>query len=147
MKAEHFSPRIYGVLIREGKVLLTRSVFHTRHFVNFPGGGIEIGEAPMDALRREFREETGLTIEPVRVLFASEGLHESTQMPIQIVSMYWLVQETGGKLMEGGNGDDVIALFWTDLSRIPTEEMFPSDLEFTRKLPGILVNANVARSS
>ena len=57
-----FSCRIYGVLHENGRVLLTRSAFRDREFVNFPGGGVEIGEAPMDALKREFVEETGLII-------------------------------------------------------------------------------------
>lgn len=138
MNLERFSCRIYGVLRRENEVLMTRSIFIKRPFVNFPGGGVELGEAPIEALRREYREETGLEIRPVRVLYASEGLHLSTQMPIQIVSVYWLVESASGTLRKGGNGDDVLDLFWSDLDHIPTDEMFPSDLEFTRKLPGLL---------
>lgn len=138
MKPERFSPRIYGVLKRGGKVLLTRSRFLTREFVNFPGGGIELTESPIDALHREYEEETGLKVVPVRVLYASEGCHISTQAPIQIVSMYWLVEEISGALKSGGNGDDVLGLFWADIDNIPTDEMFPSDLEFARRLPGLL---------
>ena len=67
MKPERFSCRIYGVLRRGDRVLLTRSRFKTREFVNFPGGGVELGEGPMDALRREYHEETGLSIKPLRV--------------------------------------------------------------------------------
>jgi 8-oxo-dGTP pyrophosphatase MutT (NUDIX family) len=33
-----------------------------------PGGGVDHGEDPRDALRREVYEETGLHVEPVRVL-------------------------------------------------------------------------------
>lgn len=137
-KPERFSCRIYGVLRRDDKVLLTRSIFIKREFVNFPGGGVELGESPISALRREYQEETGLSIEPVRVLYASEGLHISTQQPMQIVSVYWLIQENGGVLRGGGNGDDVLSLFWADIHKIPTAEMFPSDLEFARRLPGLL---------
>lgn len=137
-KPERFSCRIYGVLQRDNKVLLTRSVFIKREFVNFPGGGVELGESPGAALRREYKEETGLSIEPVRVLYASEGLHLSTQQPMQIVSVYWLIKESGGVLTLGGNGDDILSLFWAELGAIPTDEMFPSDLEFARRLPGLL---------
>ena len=122
-----FSCRIYGVLREGGRVLLTRSHFRERIFVNFPGGGVETGEAPMEALRREFREETGLEIRPVRTLYSSEGLHLSTQAPLQLVSAYWLVERAGGLLREGGNGDDVLDLFWADPASLPLSEMFPSD--------------------
>ncbi|MFA6004297.1 MAG: NUDIX hydrolase [Elusimicrobiota bacterium] len=142
MKAERFSCRIYGVLPRPGaggrvEVLLTRSLFSGREFVNFPGGGIELGEAPRDALAREFLEETGIAIEPVHILYASQAVHVSTQKPWQLVSMYWLVKQVGGTLRAGGNGDDVAATFWSELRDIPKSEMFPSDLEMLQALPGL----------
>jgi ADP-ribose pyrophosphatase YjhB (NUDIX family) len=133
-----FSCRIYGVLHENGRVLLTRSAFRDREFVNFPGGGVEIGEAPMDALKREFREETGLVVRPARTLYASEGAHLSTQAPIQIVSAYWLVERAGGELRSGGNGDDVLDLFWSELGHLPLDEMFPADREFSSRLPSLL---------
>lgn len=133
-----FSCRIYGVLRDGAKLLLTRSHFRGRTFVNFPGGGIEIGEAPLDALRREFHEETGLSIRVVKTLHSSEAAHLSTQSPIQIVSSYWLVERVSGELKHGGNGDDVLELFWAEPAKFPVEQMFPADLEFARKLSGLL---------
>ncbi len=133
-----FSLRIYGVLVEAGLLLMTRSIFLGREFVNFPGGGVELGEAPLAALRREFLEETGLTVKPQRVLYASEGFHRSTQVPMQIVSVYWLVTRGRGALKAAGNGEDVVSLFWAPLGRIPTREMFPADLEFVRRLPRLL---------
>lgn len=133
-----FSCRIYGVLREGGKVLLTRSHFRGAPFVNFPGGGVEPGEAPMAALEREFLEETGLTIRPLRTLYSSEGAHLSTAAPIQIVSAYWLVERAGGHLRRGGNGDDVLELFWADPAALPVAEMFPSDREFSGVLSRLL---------
>lgn len=135
---DYFSCRVYGVLREGRRVLLTRSKFKDRVFVNFPGGGVELGEAPVEALKREFAEETGLIVHPVRTLYASEGCHLSTQMPMQIVSVYWLVERTGGELRKGGNGDDVLDLFWASQADVPTAEMFPSDKEFAERLPGLL---------
>lgn len=136
--SRQFSCRIYGVLRQEGKVLLTRSRFRERTFVNFPGGGVDVGEAPRDALHREFFEETGLAIRQLRCLHSSEGAHLSTQAPIQIVSAYWLVERAGGELSLKGNGDDVLELFWADPAALPTAEMFPADLEFAGLLPALL---------
>ncbi len=133
-----FSCRIYGVLCDADKVLLTRSHFSGSSFINFPGGGVEIGEAPGDALRREFVEETGLVIRPVRTLYANQEAHLSTKAPIQIVSVYWLVERVSGELRLSGNGDDVLELFWCDLGKLPLHEMFPAEIEFCRNLPSLL---------
>jgi 8-oxo-dGTP diphosphatase len=133
-----FSCRIYGVLREGDKVLLARSRFKGRTFINFPGGGIEIEEAPGDALRREFLEETGLEIRPVRTLYANQDAHLSTQAPIQIVSVYWLVERVSGDLRLAGNGDDVVELFWREVEDLPLKEMFPAEVEFCRALPGLL---------
>jgi 8-oxo-dGTP pyrophosphatase MutT (NUDIX family) len=133
-----FSCRIYGVLREGEKVLLTRSHFSGSSFINFPGGGVEIEEAPGDALRREFMEETGLTVRLVRTLFSSQECHLSTKAPIQIVSTYWLVERIDGTLRKGGNGDDVLDLIWADPATLPVHEMFPAEKEFAALLPSLL---------
>jgi len=133
-----FSCRIYGVLREGDRVLLTRSRFGEDTFINFPGGGVELEEAPGEALLREFVEETGLVVRPVRTLYASEACHLSTKHPIQIVSVYWLVERVSGELKLGGNGDDVVELFWSEISALPCGEMFPAELEFAARLPALL---------
>lgn len=59
----------YAVLRRDGEVLLTRLAPHVRfEGWTLPGGGIDHGEHPREALRREIHEETGLFAEPGRIL-------------------------------------------------------------------------------
>ncbi len=60
----------YALLTRDGDVLLTRMSGRTRIEGRWtlPGGGVDHGEDPRDALRREIYEETGLTAEPGRIL-------------------------------------------------------------------------------
>lgn len=60
----------YALLTRGGEVLLTQMSSMTRIQGRWtlPGGGIDHGEEPRDALRREVYEETGLHVEPGRVI-------------------------------------------------------------------------------
>jgi 8-oxo-dGTP diphosphatase len=62
-------PGVQGILERDGKVLLARRGREPRRgFWDIPGGFLGETEAAADGLRREFREETGLEIEPVALL-------------------------------------------------------------------------------
>ncbi|SDW49429.1 8-oxo-dGTP diphosphatase [Allgaiera indica] len=54
-------PGAYAVLIRDGEVLLTHQA-EPEPEVQLPGGGIDAGESPLRALRREVFEETGWSI-------------------------------------------------------------------------------------
>lgn len=66
----HYPDRPYlavsAVIIRDGEFLIVRRARPPMQgLFTLPGGGVETGESLFDAVRREVREETGLTIEPV----------------------------------------------------------------------------------
>jgi ADP-ribose pyrophosphatase YjhB (NUDIX family) len=56
----------YAVLAHDGRILLTR-LSYTKVWT-LPGGGIDHGEDPVDAVRREVHEETGLPLTDPRLL-------------------------------------------------------------------------------
>ncbi|WP_101066789.1 NUDIX hydrolase [Roseovarius salinarum] len=60
-------PGVYAILPRAGRLLLTRQS-HPHPEVQLPGGGIDPGEAPVQALHREVLEETGWKIAAPRRL-------------------------------------------------------------------------------
>ena len=62
-------PGIYAILARDGRILLTHQAWPVPEF-QLPGGGIDPGEAPLAALHREVREETGWRIAPLHRLGA-----------------------------------------------------------------------------
>lgn len=51
-----------AIIIRDGRIAMVRSLKYD--YYKFPGGGIEAGEDPIDALIRETREEAGLLVLP-----------------------------------------------------------------------------------
>ncbi|MFW2588358.1 NUDIX domain-containing protein [Sagittula sp. SSi028] len=62
-----FRPGVYVMLPRDGALLLTLQSTPYPEF-QLPGGGIDPGESPLQALHREVFEETGWKIaEPVRL--------------------------------------------------------------------------------
>lgn len=56
---------VAGVLERDGRLLIGQRMKGDRHGLKweFPGGKVEPGETPKDALRRELREELGIEAE------------------------------------------------------------------------------------
>lgn len=54
---------VKALLRHEGKFLMLKEVLHKGDIWDLPGGKIEYGEAPEEALHREVKEELGLEIE------------------------------------------------------------------------------------
>ena len=110
------NPAVFGVagaiLDGEGRVLLVRQTYMTGW--RLPGGGIGHGEAPEKALKRELREEVGLTGGAVRLF----GLYSR--------KVWWLTHLTALYVIEGGKIDfhpnlEVRAVSWVPLTAPPPD--------------------------
>jgi len=91
-----FRPSVYGLLIEKGKVLLSKQW----DGYDFPGGGIEISETVEQALIREFNEETGLKIRPVKLIDVSSSFFVGRiqKGPFNSILIYYLVKKISGRL-------------------------------------------------
>jgi ADP-ribose pyrophosphatase YjhB (NUDIX family) len=65
--------RIVGIIIKDDDVLLMRRVKDGREYYVFPGGSIENNETEEEALKREIKEETNLSIGESKKLFEIEN--------------------------------------------------------------------------
>lgn len=70
MKAQRTRIGAYALIHDTGRILLCRISPELARWAGawtLPGGGIDFGESPADAMVREVAEETGLRVEPVAV--------------------------------------------------------------------------------
>lgn len=85
---------------------------------DLPGGFLDEGEHPLDGLRRELREETGLDVHPERFVgiwmdrYGEDGGGEHT------LNLYWTVRAEG----EPAAADDVSEVAWFHPDELPSPE-------------------------
>ncbi|MBY0245418.1 MAG: NUDIX hydrolase [Sphingobacteriaceae bacterium] len=89
----YFNVRVYGLLINKNQqILLSDEHEKGRFFTKFPGGGVEIGEGLIDALKREFMEECNVEIEILSHFYTTDFYEKSSFNESQIISVYYLVE-------------------------------------------------------
>jgi len=104
----------------EGRVLLVRrAVEPFKGRWDTPGGFLEEGEHPLDGLRRELREETGLEVEPLEFLGAWMDVYGGDSTAEATLNLYWTARAVGG---EPAPADDVDELRWFARDQLPPRD-------------------------
>lgn len=108
----------YGVCIDDERILLARWLGPDGKRWILPGGGIDHGEHPHDAVIREFEEETGHHIEVERLLGIDSELRHETERDYHALRVLYEVRIVGGELRDeiGGSTDQAK---WFDLGEVP----------------------------
>lgn len=91
--------RACGICIEDNKILMVKHHSLGKGGIIWapPGGGMVFGETCEDALKREFIEETGLTISVEKFLCVNEYL----AAPLHAIELFFIVKKIGGTLQTG----------------------------------------------
>jgi 8-oxo-dGTP diphosphatase len=118
-----------AVIINNGKVLLGQRRKGDRHSLKweFPGGKVEPGESPRQALVRELREE--LLIEAKIGVEIARYEHDYPSGS-RVHLLFFVVREFTGKPV----GRVFEQIEWVDLAVLPEIDFLQGDLDFVKRL-------------
>lgn len=121
---------VTGVLIKDGKVLLGRHTYGAgKNLLIVPGGYINKGETPEEAVRREYLEETGVTVEPKDVI----GIRFNLKDWYVAFSLEYVCGQAHS------DGDENSEVIWLNINEALTREDVP---ELTKELIKADLNGN-----
>lgn len=113
---------VTGVVIKDNKVLLARHTYGGgKGLLIVPGGYVNEGETPQDALIREYMEETKVTVKPLDIIGIRFNMHD------------WYIafraEYVSGKATS--DHEENSEVLWVDVEEALTREDVP---ELTKKL-------------
>ncbi len=120
---------VAGVLQREGKLLIGQRMAGDRHALKweFPGGKVEPGETPRQALTRELREELGVE---ARVGAEVARYEHSRNGRGPMILLFHRVEEFVGE----PRSEAFEQIRWESPAALPDYDFLDGDLDFVRRL-------------
>jgi 8-oxo-dGTP diphosphatase len=118
-----------GIIHRAGQVLVGQRRRNDRHALKweFPGGKVEYGESPQEALVRELREELQIDARVGTELARYEHEYPSgSRVHLLFFAVPSFSGEPAARVFE--------QICWTDLDALPTLDFLDGDLDFVKRL-------------
>ena len=120
-----------AILVREGRILAAERSYGPHRGFEFPGGKVEPGETPLEACRRELREELGIEIRGVDGLGDPELLarirHDYDDFPL-LMDVFLATPAPGSAIRD----TEHLRLLWLGRDELLSVEWLPADVELLR---------------
>ncbi|MGC9159289.1 MAG: NUDIX hydrolase [Terracidiphilus sp.] len=101
-----------AVIVDKGRVLLVRrGTEPLKGHWSLPGGLVELGEQVLDAVVREAREETGLSVEPLELIELLDRIDRQKEGASERIRYHYVIADylcrvAGGELRAASDADD-----------------------------------------
>jgi mutator protein MutT len=122
---------VAALILRDSRILVCQRRRDDTHSLQweFPGGKIEPGEAPQEALVRELREELGVEATIGRELFRARHRYRESGPELQVIFFQAHVDHLAALQNLVFEGFE-----WADPSTLPTYDFLRADKEFVELL-------------
>jgi 8-oxo-dGTP diphosphatase len=94
-------PAAYGIVVKDNQILLLKQT----NGYDLPGGGLEYGETPEEAVIREIKEETGIAASNPRLIDCGTAYFKAYSQEenyYQAIAMYYKCDYISGDLSKEG---------------------------------------------
>ena len=124
MGEAHPTPGVGAVVIEDGRLLLIRRGrgAYQDHWA-VPGGRQRRGETMRDAVVREVREETGLTVDVGDAVWAGDIMDDTQPPTYHFTVVDFAATPTGGHLEAG---DDAAEVRWVAIDELRSMRLTPT---------------------
>jgi len=112
--------RVTGVVLEDDRVLLLNQDTDTGRSWSLPGGKVEEGETLAGALVREMREETGLDVEPGRLLYVCDHLPGNGTHVVHLTFEARRIGGTVGNVAAGADTRPIRGVEFVKLADLPS---------------------------
>lgn len=118
----------YGLITAADRILLCRlsaTVRTHRGYWTLPGGGLDFGETPVDAMIREVKEETGLDVVQDTLLDIDSICTPGRSGPMHSIRIVYRARVVGGALRPESDNSTDLCQWWPrdELARLPMVDL------------------------
>lgn len=128
----YFNPRSYALIIKDNQLLVSTEFYENtgKTFTKLPGGGLEIGEGPAEALERELQEELNIITSITEIYAVNPKASKSVFDDSTVISFYWKVDFWKGHIETAKKINHDIELGWQELNWVNLAQLDVSEFSF-----------------